>query len=48
MAKKEPGYWRGFVWGLFTPAIIGVGATVIGTVIALVVGKRQNTLDERE
>lgn len=38
MSNKEPGFWRGFVWGfLITPAIGIVASTIIavaGVVVA--------------
>ncbi len=45
MAEKEKGFWRGFVWGIFTPAIAGLGLTALATVAAVIVGRSKAPLD---
>ena len=43
MAKdddKEPGFWRGFAWGVFTPMLLSGGVFAITFVAAVVAGRR--------
>lgn len=39
MSKKEPGYWRGYTWGLLTVPIIGTILTLIGTAVSVIAVK---------
>ncbi len=42
MAKdngKEPGFWRGFAWGMFTPMLVSGGLFVVTVVAAAVAGR---------
>ena len=39
--KSEPGFWKGFAWGIFTPAILGIGATVLGSIVVAILGRKQ-------
>ncbi len=47
MAKEKDDsgeFWRGYVWGIFTPPLVGAGLTVLTVAGAMIVGltsKRQ-------
>lgn len=35
---KEPGFWRGYVWGILTPPAVGAVLTVITVAGAAILG----------
>lgn len=39
------GYWKGFVYGLLTPFVIGIGVTVLASLAVAIGGKRGNELE---
>lgn len=38
---RENGYWKGFVYGLLTLPAVGLVATLIGSIVVLVSGRKQ-------
>ena len=39
--KNGGGFWKGFVYGLLTPLGVGLGVTLIGSLVVLVTGRKQ-------
>ncbi len=39
--RKEPGFWRGFVWGFLLPPVVAVTVTLITTIAIAISGRRQ-------
>ena len=38
---KGQGFWKGFVYGLVTPLVVGLAVTAFGTLVVLLGGRRQ-------
>ena len=37
---KNNGYWKGYVFGLLTPFVLGIGLTIIASIAVAIGGKR--------